>query len=436
MSYSFSPKQLDVIKSALKNDLGFINILEGSVRSGKTFSTNLAWTLFVLNSPGDIFLMSGESTDSRYRNVIGDIIFILGEDRATYQDSATGGAQLVINYNGKKKICYCRGGSKANDEGKIRGLSISGWYADEITLHHEAFVKQALSRMSCVGAKAIWTTNPDTPFHYIKTEYIDKAEEKGYKHWHFELDDNLTLSNDYKENIKNSYAGLFYKRFILGMWVLSEGVIYDMFDKSKHIVPTVNRKYSQKVVSIDYGTLNPTAFGMFGKDYSGQWYKVKEYHYSGRETNKQKTDSEFADDLIEFVDGEMETTIIVDPSAASFITELRKRGFKNVRKAKNDVLDGIRKVGTALKKGLILFNDCNKKTFEEFESYIWDEKASLNGEDKPVKEHDHHLDNLRYFCSTILSFKNEPYDNSVYKKGKGVVKNNTNDPYGRTSNIF
>ena len=126
MSYSFSPKQLDVIKSALKNDLGFINILEGSVRSGKTFSTNLAWTLFVINSPYDKFLMSGESTDSLYRNVIGDIIFILGEDRATYLDSAKGGAQLVINYNGKKKICYCRGGSKSNDEGKIRGITVAG----------------------------------------------------------------------------------------------------------------------------------------------------------------------------------------------------------------------------------------------------------------------------------------------------------------------
>ncbi|NFI60701.1 PBSX family phage terminase large subunit [Clostridium botulinum] len=431
MNYKFSPKQVDVLKSTLKGKLGFINILEGSVRSGKTFSVNLAWTLFVINSPYDKFLMSGESTDSLYRNVIGDIIFILGEDRAIYQESARGGAQLIIHYNGKTKICYCRGGSKSNDEGKIRGITIGGWYADEITLHHESFVKQALARMSLVGAKAIWTTNSDSPYHYIKTEYIEKANEKNYRHWHFELDDNLTLSEEYKENIKNAYAGLFYKRFILGMWVISEGVIYDIVDKNKHIFPTISRKYTQKYVSIDYGTLNPTAFGMYGKDITGQWYKIKEYHYSGRDTNIQKTDSEYADDLEEFVNNDKSITIIVDPSAASFIAELRKREFK-VRKAKNDVLEGIREVGSALKNGLILFNDCNIETFKEFETYIWDEKASLKGEDKPIKEHDHHLDNLRYFVATIL-FRNSEgkYNDELYQKGKGVVKNNASDPYGR-----
>lgn len=266
MAYKFSNKQKDVINKTIKNELGFINILEGSVRSGKTFIVNLAWTLFILNSPHDVFLMSGESTDSLYRNVIGDMIFILGRSRAVYQDSAKGGAQLIINYNGKTKICYCRGGSKANDEGKIRGITIGGWMADEITLHHESFVKQALSRMSLEGAKAFWTTNPDSPYHYIKTEYIDKAQEKGYYHWHFNLDDNLTLSEEYKKNIKNAYSGVFYQRFILGLWILAEGVIYDMFNKATHVVPTMERKYTKKYISIDYGTQNPTTFGMYGKD--------------------------------------------------------------------------------------------------------------------------------------------------------------------------
>lgn len=126
MSYKFSEKQKDVIRKTIKGELGFINVLEGSVRSGKTFITNLAWTLFVLNSPHDTFLMSGESTDSLYRNVIDDIVFILGQDKAKYQDSAKGGAQLIIKHNGRKKICYCRGGSKSNDEGKIRGMTVGG----------------------------------------------------------------------------------------------------------------------------------------------------------------------------------------------------------------------------------------------------------------------------------------------------------------------
>lgn len=417
-TYKYSEKQKDVIYKTINNQLGFINILEGSVRSGKTFIANLAWVLFILNSPHNIFLMSGESTDSLYRNVIGGIISILGTSRAIYQDSAKGGAQLVINYNGEKKICYCRGGSKANDEGKIRGITIGGWLADEITLHHETFVKQALSRMSLDGAKALWTTNPDNPYHYIKSEYIDKAIKNKYSHWHFTLDDNLSLSEDYKKNIKSAYSGLFYDRFIKGLWVLSDGIIYDMFNKDLHIVKTEERQYKQQYVSIDYGTQNPTVFGLYGQDVSNQWYKIKEYHHSGREQKRQKTDSEYADDLERFVEYKKDILIIIDPSAASFIAELKKRGFR-IKRAKNDVLEGIRNVGNALKNRLILFNDCNIETFKEFETYIWDEKASIKGEDKPIKENDHHMDELRYFVNTIL-FK---------KSGISIMKYSSNLNY-------
>lgn len=418
VTYKYSEKQKDVIYKTINDQLGFINILEGSVRSGKTFITNLAWILFILNSPHNIFLMSGESTDSLYRNVIGGMISILGTSKASYQDSAKGGAQFVINYNGEKKICYCRGGSKANDEGKIRGITIGGWLADEITLHHETFVKQALSRMSLDGAKALWTTNPDNPYHYIKSEYIDNAIKNKYRHWHFTLDDNLSLSEDYKKNIKLAYSGLFYDRFIKGLWVLSDGIIYDMFDKALHIVKTEERQYKQKYVSIDYGTQNPTVFGLYGQDTSNQWYKIKEYHHSGREQKRQKTDSEYADDLERFVEHRKDILIIIDPSAASFIAELKKRGFI-IKRAKNDVIEGIRNVGNALKNRLILFNDCNIETFKEFETYIWDEKASLKGEDKPVKENDHHMDELRYFVNTIL-FK---------KSGISIIKYSGNLDY-------
>lgn len=316
-----------------------------------------------------------------------------------------GGAQLIIKHKGRKKICYCRGGSKANDEGKIRGMSIGGWLADEITLHHQNFVKQALSRMSLKGAKAIWTTNPDSPFHYIKTEYIDKASEKEYNHWHFSLEDNLSLDKSYKENLKKAYSGLFYDRFIKGLWVLADGLIYDMFKEETHIVPTIERQYSQKYVAVDYGTQNPTTFGMFGKEIrTGQWYKIKEYHHSGRESKRQKTNEEYANDLLEFIENDKSIQVIVDPSASSFILSLKNRGIR-VKKAKNDVLEGIRTVATVLSNKEILFNDCCKETFKEFSTYIWDEVASLRGEDKPVKENDHHLDNLRYFVNTIMKRK-------------------------------
>lgn len=418
--YSYSPKQEEVVHSFL-NDNSFINILEGSVRSGKTFIANFSWALYVLQSPYDAFLMSGESTDSLYRNAIKDIISILGEKRARYNENAKGGAQLIIYFNGMQKICYCRGGSKSNDEGKIRGATLGGWYADEITLHHKTFVNQALARLSLEGAKAIWTTNPDSPFHFIKKDYIDMAEQNGYNHWHFNLDDNLTLSESYKENIKKAYSGVFYDRFIKGLWVLADGIIYSMFNKDKNIVPTIERQYiGKKYVAVDYGTLNPTTFGLYAKDREGIWYKVKEYHHSGRETKVQKTDEQYANDLEEFMNYDKDIEVIVDPSASSFITALRNRGI-TVIQGNNDVLDGIRLVSVLIENGEILFNDCNTETFKELETYIWDEKASAKGDDIPVKENDHHLDGLRYFVATILKYQIEnKYFNNDTPKGRDL----------------
>lgn len=447
----FSRKQLDVILNAN----AFINILEGAVRSGKTIAANVRWINFVTESTHKEFLMSGESTDSLYRNVIKDIIKIVGEKNARYIKSGEGGAQLIFNFDGVKKICYCRGAAKANDEGKIRGMTIGGWYADEITLHHGTFIKQAINRMSLDGACALWTTNPDSPFHDVKVEYIDKAEEKGYKHWKFNLDDNNAISEEYKNNLKRSYSGIFYDRFIKGLWVLAKGVIYDMFDRKKHVVKNKEREYTSRVVAVDYGTQNPTAFGMFEKIKGlDKWYKTQEYHHSGRETGIQKTDEEYADEMEKFLYGDLEaeykhikaklkvatvklrkhpksdihrqavislrkeyneiekdyleakrTKIIIDPSAASFIVALKKRGLRVV-KADNDVKNGIRRVATALSNEQLIICDSCPKTIKEFGVYIWDEKASLKGEDKPIKENDHHMDLIRYFINTVLFNKN------------------------------
>lgn len=405
MSYKYSPKQKDVISKTLKGELGFINILEGAVRSGKTFITNLAWILFVMNSPHDKFLMSGESTDSLYRNIIGDIIFILGEDRADYQESAKGGAQLIIRFKGKTKICYCRGGSKANDEGKIRGITIGGWYADEITLHHESFVKQALARMSLEGAKSIWTTNPDAPEHFVNAEYIEKAEAKGYMHWHFILDDNLALSESYKEEIKKAYTGLFYKRFILGLWIMADGAIFDMWTERNEIkeeeLPSALKSNAQRYISIDYGTTNPMVFLDIWDDGDTLWI-IREYYYDSKEKMAQKTDKQYADDLIEFIGGEHPIAIILDPSAASFKAELRSRGLR-IKAADNEVMDGIRMTSSmiAQRKIKMVKNKC-KKSIGDITSYVWDEKAKQRGEEKPLKTNDHAADALRYFVKTII----------------------------------
>ena len=201
------------------------------------------------------------------------------------------------------------------------------------------------------------------------------------------------------------YTGVFFKRYILGLWAVAEGIIYDMFSKEEH-TKDIKEFFrilinGNRYVSCDYGTQNATVFLLWNKGRDGKWYCIREYYYSGRDKAKQKTDSEYADDLKEWLEGIQIKAIIVDPSAASFIAELRKRGYK-VLKAKNDVLDGIRLVGTLLNLEQLVFASSCKETIKEFASYVWDEKALERGEDKPTKQHDHCLDACRYFVSTIL----------------------------------
>ena len=390
--YRYSLKQKDVINKTINNKLGFINISEGSVRSGKTFSFNLAWIIYVLNSPHDRFLMSGESTDSLYRNVIKDILFILGDNRAVYQNTQKGGAQLVIRFDGKTKVRYCRGGSKTNDEGKIRGITIGGWYADEITLHHETFVNQAITRMSLDGAKAFWTTNPDNPQHFIKTQYIENSEKNGYCHWHFTLDDNLALSEEYKENIKKAYSGVFYDRFIKGLWVMANGSIFDMWTSENEIteneLPTDLKPKGMRYISIDYGTTNPMVFLDIWDDGETIWI-VNEYYYDSKKEMHQKTDKQYGDDLIKFIGSDYPIAIILDPSAASFKAEMRNRGYI-MKDADNEVMDGIRMTSTliAQRKIKIVKAKC-PRTLGDIASYVWDDKAAQRGEEKPLKVNDH-----------------------------------------------
>ena len=289
----------------------------------------------------------------------------------------------------------------------------------------ESFVNQATGRCSVDGSKYWFNCNPDGPYHWFKVNWIDKSvgylgkqrvkeirEEaesenrpdglKKILYLHFTMDDNLSLSEKIKERYRSMYTGVFFQRYILGLWCVAEGIIYDMFDTARHVFEIATEALvPARYVSCDYGTQNATVFLLWQKSIIGKWYCVREYYYSGRDKGKQKTDSEYADELKKWLDRDKVKAVIVDPSAASFIAELRKRGFP-VLKAKNDVLDGIRLVGSLLNRDRIGFYKCCKETIKEFASYIWDAKAVEHGEDKPVKQFDHCMDAVRYFCSTIL----------------------------------
>ena len=380
-------------------------IADGAIRSGKTVSMSLSFVMWAMSTfDGQNFAMCGKTIGSFRRNVLFWLKLMLRSRGYSITDHRADNL-LVVRKNGKENYFYIFGGKDERSQDLIQGITLAGVFFDEVALMPESFVNQATGRCSVKGSKFWFNCNPDGPYHWFKVNWIDKCKEKNILYLHFTMDDNLSLAEDIKKRYRSMYTGVFFKRYILGLWAVAEGIIYDMFAKEKH-TKDIKEFFrilinGNRYVSCDYGTQNATVFLLWNKGRDGKWYCIREYYYSGRDKAKQKTDSEYADDLKEWLEGIQIKAIIVDPSAASFIAELRKRGYK-VLKAKNDVLDGIRLVGTLLNLEQLVFASSCKETIKEFASYVWDEKALERGEDKPTKQHDHCLDACRYFVSTIL----------------------------------
>lgn len=407
----FSAKQKKVLtwwcdKSPAKDYDGII--ADGAIRSGKTVSMSLSFVMWAMASfAGQNLAMCGKTIGSFRRNVLFWLKLMLRSRGYSVVDHRADNL-LVVRKNGIENYFYIFGGKDERSQDLIQGITLAGVFFDEVALMPESFVNQATGRCSVKGSKFWFNCNPDGPYHWFKMNWIDKANEKRLLYLHFTMDDNLSLAEEIKFRYRSMYTGVFFKRYILGLWAVAEGIIYDMFDDEKHvkdiseIAPVLIN--GGRYVSCDYGTQNATVFLLWNKGTDGIWYCTREYYYSGRDEGRQKTDSEYADDLKKWLEETNIKAVIVDPSAASFIAELRKRGYK-VLKAKNDVLDGIRLVGMLLNLGKIMFSSSCTETIKEFASYVWDEKAMERGEDKPVKQHDHGCDAVRYFISTILGNK-------------------------------
>lgn len=408
----FSKKQMKVLTwwlpdSPVKDNDGII--ADGAIRSGKTLSMSLSFVLWAMETfDQQNFGMCGKTIGSFRRNVLFWLKLMLKARGYKVKDHRADNL-VIITKNGKSNYFYIFGGKDERSQDLIQGITLAGLFCDEVALMPESFVSQATGRCSVDGSKFWFNCNPAGPYHWFKLEWIDKAKAKNLIYLHFTMDDNLSLSEKVKERYRRMYTGVFFKRYILGLWVLAEGIIYDMFNEDTHKVKTEDRPYTQFYISCDYGTQNPTTFSLWGK-FEGKWYKAKEYYYDGRAKGKQKTDEEYYEDLVEFAGDLPITAIVIDPSAASFIATIRKHGKFRVKKAINDVLKGIRNMATALNQELIYYNDCCVNSFREFSSYIWDEKAAERGEDKPVKQNDHCMDADRYFISTIM-----------YRRGLGVL---------------
>jgi len=345
--------------------------------------------------------MCGKTIGSFRRNVLMVLKLMLWSRGYQVKDHRADNLLSVFK-GGIENNFYIFGGKDESSQDLIQGITLAGLFCDEVALMPESFVNQATGRCSVDGSKFWFNCNPEGPYHWFKVNWIDKRKEKKLIYLHFTMDDNLSLTERIKERYRSMYSGVFYKRYILGKWTVAEGLIYDMFDKEKHMMNEIkDTMLPEYYVSCDYGTQNATVFLLWHKSAKGTWICEKEYYYSGRDKQKQKTDSEYADDLKTFIGDIAIKAIILDPSAASFKAELKKRGYK-VKKAKNDVANGIRFVSTCLNQLLILFMKECKNTEKEFSSYVWDSKASERGEDKPLKENDHCMDAVRYFCYTII----------------------------------
>lgn len=407
----FSKKQRKVLNwwckdSPVKDKDGII--ADGAIRSGKTISMCLSFVMWAMSSfDGQNFGMCGKTIGSFRRNVLFWLKLMLRSRGYKVVDHRADN-MLTITRGDVENYFYIFGGKDERSQDLVQGITLAGVFFDEVALMPESFVNQATGRCSVDGSKMWFNCNPDGPYHWFKVNWIDKAIEKNLLYLHFTMDDNLSLSERIKARYRSMYTGVFFKRYILGLWAVAEGIIYDMFSEEKHVVDYEEIKdilintQSCRYVSCDYGTQNATVFLLWNKARNGKWYCVREYYYSGRDKAVQKTDSEYADDLKKWLNGTKVKAIIVDPSAASFIAELRKRKYK-VIKARNNVLDGIRLVATLLNlKELFFVKEC-MNTIKEFQSYIWDEKAVERGEDKPIKQHDHAMDAVRYFVFTILN---------------------------------
>ncbi len=388
---NLTEKQNELMNIA-KGGLKRINILHGSVRSGKTWISLVLWCVWIRNMPADkAYIMTAKTLTTLKRNCLDILETLAGKRNFRYSLSK----KEAVLYG--RKI-YLEGVSDSGAESKIRGLTLQGAYCDEITLFTEDFFNMLLSRLSEPDAKLFGTTNPDNPNHWFKVNYIDRKDELDFFIMEFLIDDNTFLDRRYVDQLKKEYTGVFYRRFILGEWCSAEGLVYPMFNKDAHIIENIDEGTdSEYYISIDYGTLNPCSMGLWQLNGESA-VRIKESYYSGKQNKKQLTDEEYYERLEALAEGYDIKCVVIDPSAASFIATIRRHGRFAVRKANNNVLDGIRITGTLLQSGKLKICAGCVDSIREFGIYSWDERS---GEDKVVKEFDHAMDDIRYFCATI-----------------------------------
>lgn len=393
----FSDKALDFLENADAR----LNILHGSVRSSKTINCSVKWLDYIVSGPQGDLAMLGKTTATLQRNVLNDLFDIVGPKNYKWVNRQQGELRMF------DRRIYCFGANNEDAESKIRGATFAGALCDEVNLYPQSVFNQLMARMSIKGAQCFCNCNPDSPYHWFYTDYITNADIQDKKIWHFVMEDNLSLDPGYIASLKQMYTGVWYDRMIRGLWVAAEGRIYDMFEPEIHMIDTskylatsgFNPVSIRWLVSCDYGTSTVMSWGLYAKLPNGVFLKVREFYYDAVKKKVQKTDYEFATEFVQWLNGIRPYAVYVDPSAASWKTELMRRGYI-VLNANNDVINGIRHVATMLNTRKFLIDRSCVNTKMEYASYVWDSTAQKVGKDKPIKAHDHTCDTDRYVLYT------------------------------------
>ena len=403
----FSPKQRRVLSWWIPGnpDAGDGAIVcVGAVRSGKTLAMGLSFfRCGMVCFDKKRFGVCGKTIASLRRNVLSEILPRLEGLGATWKERRTENV-VTVRFRGHENQFYIFGGRDESSASLIQGITFAGILLDEVALMPQSFVDQACARCSVAGSRLWFNCNPAGPSHWFHKSWILEAAQRNCLRLHFTMEDNPSLTDAIRQRYQRLYTGVFYRRCILGQWAQAEGRVYDFFEPDM-VQNVPEGPFSQWYISCDYGTVNPTSMGLWGL-HEGIWYRVKEFYFNSRVQMRQMTDEEYARELEKLAGGRHISAVIVDPSAASFIEVLRRRGWR-VQKADNDVLAGIRLTADALKEGRIVIcqgcNDC----IREMDEYVWD--LSNGARDRVKKEHDHAMDDMRYFVSTVLGKRGKSF---------------------------
>ncbi len=399
-NYRFSPKQRRVLtwwmpggRDADKEAI----VCDGAVRSGKTLAMGLGFFLWASASfSGQRFGICGKTIASLRRNVLAEVLPKLEGLGAVWTERRSEN-RVTVRFLGRENDFYIFGGRDESSASLIQGVTFAGILMDEVALMPRSFVEQACARCSVAGSRMWFNCNPAGPGHWFYKTWILEAAQRNCLRLHFTMEDNPSLTEDIRQRYRNLYTGVFYRRFVLGEWVQAEGRVYDFFGPEM-VRPVPDGEFEKWYVSCDYGTVNPTSMGLWGKQ-KGVWYRVKEFYFDSRQERRQMTDEEYAGALKKLAGDRLITAVIVDPSAASFMEVLRRQGWA-VKKARNDVLSGIRLTSDCLKDGRIVICQGCRDCLREMDEYVWDPAGGTR--DRVKKEHDHAMDDMRYFVSTVI----------------------------------